>query len=712
MKIKKIELYNFGSYEGCCTFDLTSNDPEKRIVIIGGKNGAGKTTLFTAIQLCLYGNYAFGYKSAGRFYLKEIYNLINNRARLNPSESAYIKISFQHAESRECSNYEITRFWSWENGSVEESIRVSQNDIEMDTEEIATFQNYLIHLIPPDMLKLYFFDGEKIADYFLSNNQINIREALMILSGNDTFDILHDNVRRVLNLNKKSDEDQTGAYLEIQQQVAQAQENVDALQAFHNELLTEKTKAENELEQLRSQYAAHGGLTLSQWNDLQGELKTEEEKRERINWQRKSIATDILPFLILKNAVSKVLPQIKDEEEYMTYKLVQAKLNTSDFFLSFEQIMHDAGVQSNSAIKEALEQISNSLLSGNWDSFKALFCLSDDEKMQIHAVLNRVKDFDTHTLLRYQKRIDASLKRSKEIRAKIQSSDIEHIEDYTNEIANLESNIQILQAQIGQNEAELEAAKAILDSQTQHLAATRKLLEQQLKKASVSALSGRVLLLLEDLQSNIYTMLTKQVEIDLKYKLNQLMRKNKFFDDIIIDSDFNVHILRNQTLQISDLISIVRNGGQQSLRKSLGESAYNCLLGDNSEVTNSFIIQYLSDLPEHTIDLPIELDKDRMSSGEKQIFVMSLYWSLMQQSKNDLPFIIDTPFARIDTEHRANITKHFFLDLSGQLFILSTNEEINERHLDIMGEQVSRVYMLEYGDDKRTYAYQNQYFEV
>ncbi len=712
MKIKKIELYNFGSYEGRCTFDLTSNDPEKRIVIIGGKNGAGKTTLFTAIQLCLYGNYAFGYKSAGRFYLKEIYNLINNRARLNSSESAYIKISFQHAESRECLNYEITRLWSWENGNVEESIRVSQNDIEMDTEEIATFQNYLIHLIPPDMLKLYFFDGEKIADYFLSNNQINIREALMILSGNDTFDILHDNVRRVLNLNKKSDEDQTGAYLEMQKQVAQAQENVEALQAFHNELLTKKIKAENELEQLRSQYAAHGGLTLSQWNDLQGELKTEEEKRERINWQRKSIATDILPFLILKNTVSKVLPQIKDEEEYMTYKLVQAKLNTSDFFSSFEQIMHDAGVQSNSAIKAALEQISNSLLSGNWDSFKALFCLSDDEKMQIHAVLNRVKDFDTHTLSRYQKRIDASLKRSKEIRAKIQSSDIEHIEDYTNEIAKLESNIQILQAQMGQNEAELESSKAILDSQTQHLAATRKQLEQQLKKASVSALSGRVLLLLEDLQSNIYTMLTKQVEIDLKYKLNQLMRKSKFFDDIIIDSDFNVHILRNQTLQISDLISSVRNGGQQSLRKSLGNSAYNCLLGDNSEVTNSFIIQYLNDLPEHTIDLPIELDKDRMSSGEKQIFVMSLYWSLMQQSKNDLPFIIDTPFARIDTEHRANITKHFFLDLSGQLFILSTNEEINERHLDIMGEQVSHVYMLEYGDDKRTYAYQDQYFEV
>ncbi len=27
---------------------------------------------------------------------------------------------------------------------------------------------------------------------------------------------------------------------------------------------------------------------------------------------------------------------------------------------------------------------------------------------------------------------------------------------------------------------------------------------------------------------------------------------------------------------------------------------------------------------------------------------------------NALPYVIDTPFARIDTEHRANITEYFF----------------------------------------------------
>ena len=45
MRIKKIELCNFGSYAGVCEFDLQANK-NGNIVLIGGKNGAGKTTLF------------------------------------------------------------------------------------------------------------------------------------------------------------------------------------------------------------------------------------------------------------------------------------------------------------------------------------------------------------------------------------------------------------------------------------------------------------------------------------------------------------------------------------------------------------------------------------------------------------------------------------------------------------------------------------------
>ena len=91
---------------------------------------------------------------------------------------------------------------------------------------------------------------------------------------------------------------------------------------------------------------------------------------------------------------------------------------------------------------------------------------------------------------------------------------------------------------------------------------------------------------------------------------------------------------------------------------------------------------------------------------------MSLYWALMQQCKSELPFIIDTPFARIDSDHRTNIVEQFFKKLPGQLFVLSTNEEISSKHIDALSDRTSNVFLLEYGDDKCTRVVENKYFEV
>ena len=54
MKINKVILYNFNSFEGVNEFDFSVDDEQKNIVLIGGKNGAGKTSLFTAIKIALY----------------------------------------------------------------------------------------------------------------------------------------------------------------------------------------------------------------------------------------------------------------------------------------------------------------------------------------------------------------------------------------------------------------------------------------------------------------------------------------------------------------------------------------------------------------------------------------------------------------------------------------------------------------------------------
>lgn len=149
--------------------------------------------------------------------------------------------------------------------------------------------------------------------------------------------------------------------------------------------------------------------------------------------------------------------------------------------------------------------------------------------------------------------------------------------------------------------------------------------------------------------------------------------------------------------------------GDFSLKTKLDKYAYRKLM-DLFETSDDNLPYSLRFSNYDDFILPIEIEKSQLSNGEKQIFVMALYWSIMRQSKNDLPFIIDTPFARIDSEHRDNITQYFFTQLPGQLFILSTNEELGLRHLESIKEQISDMYMLEYSNDQQTRVLKNEYF--
>ena len=61
---------------------------------------------------------------------------------------------------------------------------------------------------------------------------------------------------------------------------------------------------------------------------------------------------------------------------------------------------------------------------------------------------------------------------------------------------------------------------------------------------------------------------------------------------------------------------------------------------------------------------------------------------------------------------RHNISKHFFSKLNGQVFILSTNEEINSSHVKLLEGKIAATYMLENTDNKKTIVLKNSYFEV
>ena len=138
MKINKIVLDNFGSYEGCTTFETRVNR-EKNIVLIGGKNGAGKTTLFTAMRLCLYGYKSMGYKSYNSYYIKSITKMINNNAKLSKPAKTTVSMIIELNNGQGIDTYTLKREWILTESLVEH-FYVQKNDINLSEEDVADFE--------------------------------------------------------------------------------------------------------------------------------------------------------------------------------------------------------------------------------------------------------------------------------------------------------------------------------------------------------------------------------------------------------------------------------------------------------------------------------------------------------------------------------------------------------------------------------------------
>jgi hypothetical protein len=217
--------------------------------------------------------------------------------------------------------------------------------------------------------------------------------------------------------------------------------------------------------------------------------------------------------------------------------------------------------------------------------------------------------------------------------------------------------------------------------------------------------------MLDKLQHVLYRRQIEKVEAFFRREIKTLMRKTKFIDDISIDDDFNTRIYRREEIETARLTQILRNNNEAQVIAIFGARALEQMKLDSGSEDLLLISAFYSRCRAETVTIPVEIDKTSLSNGEKQIFIMALYHSLVQLCNHEIPFIIDTPFARIDTEHRRNISKYFFSKLNGQVFILSTNEEINSAHVQILSDRIAATYMLENTDNKRTVVVSNKYFE-
>lgn len=209
MKINKVKLHNFSSYEGNNEFDFEITDAGKNIVLIGGKNGAGKTSLFTAIKVALYGPLAYGYVGVNSHYISKIKDLINSKAFQQEVVESEVQLTLQLKIERDIRNYVITRKWDYTNQKLTEEYTVARDGKLLNDQELSYFENYLRSIIPPDLFEFFLFDGEEVGNIF-STSAYNtyVRNAVFTMCGMDVFEIIRKFTRGYVTKNNSNDDDE------------------------------------------------------------------------------------------------------------------------------------------------------------------------------------------------------------------------------------------------------------------------------------------------------------------------------------------------------------------------------------------------------------------------------------------------------------------------------------------------------------------------
>ena len=90
--------------------------------------------------------------------------------------------------------------------------------------------------------------------------------------------------------------------------------------------------------------------------------------------------------------------------------------------------------------------------------------------------------------------------------------------------------------------------------------------------------------------------------------------------------------------------------------------------------------------------------RSEFSAGERQILSLSFITAMSRISDGKAPLVMDTPFGRLSSQHRNNITEHL-PDLSEQLVLFVTDEELRGQARQNLEARIGAEYRLHFDHD-------------
>lgn len=668
MRLLKLSARNFRSFRDLTKIDLSngSDSSEKNIVLIGGMNGAGKTTLLEALKICLYGEKK-----------ERILRSINRLEAMKGNYSCQLEVDI---EVENGDRLTVQRTWGISRdlrgkreprpSDLEEEVWIFKNGLKLAGVTNQMWQEYLSSALPEGITQFFFFDGEKIQEMASDDDaEIKLKKSIESALGIDMVRTLLEDLRKLHGDEKRLQNDVTSEDLEaLEINSRNLAKKIESAEARRTELTEQISEFDEEKNHARSKFLAHFGGDSESARDRktrQQEIGKVKGQFEEVTKKIGAILNDELPSAVL----SKLFPSFRDQINAETKQSQEASLQRlRDSLLASLSAGIDApetvcchrslDEDERSQLRERIVEILDCLFPRS-ETVETILDLSETSRSQILA---RMKVLETGFIADFRR-----MASDKEILVQhlnsLEDGPLSDVPEEHQRVLHEQMQIEIegYAKQIGRKTEERDQ----VDSELQSLRFQKEELESQqkemyrnyqysLEQRAMLDTCKRVIDLLDEYVDQLRDVKIKELQEKTLYMYKQLASKGDLVSDLKIDPQ-------------SFLITVTDTNGQKIAKRML-------------------------------------------SAGEKEVFAISLLWGLAQTSHLDLPVIIDTPLARLDSIHRDRIVANYFPRAGSQVIILSTDTEVDKSYFGELDEYIRDSFRLVFDKSEQRTTISPGYF--
>ena len=656
MLLTKITINDFGVYRGRNEFNFKTT-PDKPIILCGGGNGAGKTTLFESIMTCLYGKESLERKTTQKQYdeviLRSIHRFLGTK---KSADEASIIVEFQFAHEGKISEYQVMRMWQNNDGRVDEKFTIKkkvddENFKELDSIEESQWQTFINQLIPTGVAKLFFFDGEKIQSISEQGSEdVQIKSSFDVLLGLDLIEQLKTDLS--LSVLRSEDGETEKILAEIDRLTNEKEETDKKIWRLVEKKAEKDTEIQNVLQKVKhceERVAKAGGGFYEKRETLKEEKSELSAELRSVEREISELCTNILPFSLVPNQLKEIKEKISKDK-----KNIQQGFEKEILEENFDAILKEMKSKNYDVIE--ITRIFNDRLEKSGGVTQTIFNLSTDDMHDITNLISRIDKSIEGKLLDLTKIFGKTTDKLEKVQISLESVPkdddvgpiISELQQENRELGRLESEFKNLE----DLEMQEKSLVSILNSKILNLVKDK---HQDKRRISGMENAKRVQEVLDEYAKRLRDKKLELLERYITEGLQMLLHKKQFIDKVSIDNEsFEVKLFK----------------------------------GDD------------------------EISKEMLSKGELQMFATAVVWGLAKTSGRPLPFMIDTPLARLDEEHRESLVEKFYPYASHQLIIFSTNSEINRTFYPKLEPFVERSFVIKYNSDKgKTEKHDNYFFD-